>query len=172
MKRGFALGIILLLMLGIVRAASETNAQTVANISLNDGPYSDAHATMAVPQNTGVTILARQGGWYHVRLVSGQEGWVPMTSLRFQSGATGAAHSSWDTNAFNLFESGRAGASGTTATTGVRGLNQGMIQNAVPDPQAVKALSKYAASPAVARSYAAKLKLKSEQVAYLPKGGK
>lgn len=175
MKRGAILGATLLLVLGMVHAASQTNAQTVANISLNDGPYTDAHATVAVPQNTGVTILARQGGWYHVRLISGQDGWVPMTSLRFQSNAGSNPGSSWDKNAFNLFEGGRAGASGTTATTGVRGLNEGTIQNATPDPQAVLALAKYAATPDVARNFAAKLKLKSEQVTYLPvdpQGGK
>ncbi|MGH8372556.1 MAG: SH3 domain-containing protein [Gammaproteobacteria bacterium] len=175
MKRGITLGTTLLLVLGLVHAASQTNAQTVANVSLNDSPYTDAHVTVAVPQNTGVTILARQGGWYHVRLASGQDGWVPMTSLRFQSNAGTNPGSSWDTNAFNLFESGRAGASGTTATTGVRGLNEGTIQNATPNPQAVLALSKYAATPDAARRYAAALKLKTEQVAYLPKdsrGGK
>ena len=35
-----------------------------------------------VPVNTNLTIIARQGGWYHVRLAQGQDGWLPMTSLR------------------------------------------------------------------------------------------
>lgn len=170
MKRAIGLGIVVLLVLGAGYAAVQTNAQTVAKTNLNDGPYTDAHALSSVPGNTGVTILKRQGGWYHVRLASGKEGWVPMTSLRFDRGAANKAGSGWSASTFALFESGRSGATGTTATTGVRGLNQGTIQNAVPDPQAVDALSKYSATPDTARKFAAQLRLKSEKIAYLPKG--
>jgi len=172
MKRGIGLGIALLLALGAVYAAVHTNAQTVAKTNLNDSPYTDARAISTVPGNTGVTILKRQGGWYHVRLTSGKEGWLPMTSLRFDHGAGAKAGAGWSASTYALFESGRSGATGTTATTGVRGLNQGTIQNAVPDPQAVDALSKYSVTPATARQFAAQLKLKSEKIAYLPKGDK
>jgi len=172
MKRAIWLGIVLLLVLGAAYAAAHSNAQTVAKTSLNNGPYTDAQTLSSVPRNTGVTILERKGGWYHVRLASGKQGWVPMTSLRFDHGAGNKAGGGWSASTYALFESGRSGATGTTATTGVRGLNQGTIQNAVPDPQAVDALSKYAVSADTARKFASQLKHKSEKIAYLPKGGK
>ncbi|HEX6549321.1 MAG TPA: SH3 domain-containing protein [Gammaproteobacteria bacterium] len=169
MKRGLMLTGLLILVLGGVHAAATSNAQTVANVNLNDGPYSDAHTVAAVPPNTGVTILERRGGWYRVRLASGKDGWIPMTSLRF--GSTNSAGSSWNASDFNLFESGRAGGSGTTATTGVRGLNTGDIANARPDPQAVNELDGWTATPNQARQFAKQLSLRAQKIPYLPDAG-
>ena len=169
MRRAFILSATLLLVLGAVQGAAPYDAVTTLNTSLNDGPYSDAKALAAVPGNTGVGIIERHGGWYHVRLASGQDGWIPMASLRFDSGATAAGGGAGDVAA--LFESGRSGASGTTATTGVRGLNTGDIQNAKPDPQAVTALNAWTAKPPEARDFAGKLPAQAQKVDYLPPPG-
>jgi uncharacterized protein YgiM (DUF1202 family) len=162
----------LLLPLAVTAAAS-SKAQTIQITSMNAAPYSDAQAVIRLPVNTGLTLVERKGGWYHVRLDNGQQGWVPMTSIRLGEGSEAPAKSGWSYGALTgMFQSGRASTTDATATTGVRGLNEGTIQHAAPDTQAVLALAKYAATPEVARSYAAKLKLKSEQVAYLPKDSK
>ena len=171
MRRGWALGGALLLVLGAVHGAADSNAVTIANAILNDGPYSDAHAVTPVPASTAVTIIERQGGWYHVRLDSGKDGWIPMASLRFSTGATASTSAGGAAGLNALFESGRSGASGTTATTGVRGLNTGDIQNARPDPQAVQSLNAWAAKPPEARQFAEKLPLEAQKLDYLPKGG-
>ncbi len=175
MKRALFLGALLLLVLGLVQADSGSAATTVVTANLNDGPYSDANNIASVPANTGVTIIERQGGWYHVKLASGQDGWLPMTSLTLGaagSSATSANSSSsssgWK-NWFGLFESGRSGASGTTATTGVRGLNTGDIANAKPDPDAVTELEQWAMKPPQATQFAQQLPLKAAKVDYLPK---
>ena len=176
MKRALLLGLLLLLVLGVVQADSGSAATTVVTANLHDGPYSDASTLASVPANTGVTIIERQGGWYHVKLASGQDGWLPMTSLQLGSGGTGssatsanASNSSGWKSWFSLFESGRSGASGTTATTGVRGLNTGDIANAVPNPGAVTELEQWAAKPPEATQFAQQLPLTSTKVDYLPK---
>ena len=175
MKRALLLGVLLLLVLGGVQADSGSAATTVVTANLNDGPYSDANTIASVPANTAVTIVERQGGWYHVRMASGQDGWLPMTSLQLGA-ANGASTTSASANAssgwkswFSLFESGRSGASGTTATTGVRGLNTGDIANAKPNPEAVTALEQWAQKPQDATQFAQALPLKAAKVDYLPK---
>ncbi len=169
MRRPVGFAAVLLLVLGTVHAAATSSAQTVVAGNLASGPYSDASTVAAVPVNTAVTIVERQGGWYHVRLASGQDGWLPMTSLRLNSGGDSGA-GGWGTSWFSLFQSGRSGASGTTATTGVRGLNTGDIANAKPDPQAVAELNRWFAKPEGAKKFAAELELKADpKIAYLPK---
>src|ERR1700733_4919044 len=100
-----------LLALGVLHAAAVSTAQTVVAGNITSSPNSDASVVAAVPNATGVSIIERQGGWYHVRLASGQDGWLPMTSIRFNGGTTGTAQSSdWS----SLFQSGRSGAAGDT----------------------------------------------------------
>jgi len=175
MKRALFLGVLLLLVLGVVQADSGSAGQTVVTANMNDGPYSDANVVTSVPSNTAVTIIERQGGWYHVRLASGQDGWLPMTSLQLGTGSSTTAASANNSGSsgwkswFSLFESGRSGASGTTATTGVRGLNTGDIANAKPDPEAVTELEQWAAKPQEATQFAKQIQLKAEKVDYLPK---
>jgi hypothetical protein len=158
---------LLLLVFGVLRAAAVSTAQTVVAGNLNSAPNTDASVVTAIPNATGVSIIERQGGWYHVRLDSGQDGWLPMTSIRFNSGTTGTAQS---TDWSGLFQSGRSGAGGTTATTGVRGLNTGDIANAVPDPKAVDELNQWQATPDQAKTFAAALPLTADpKIDYLKK---
>lgn len=169
------IGVLLFAALGGVRADSGGNAETVVAGNMNDGPYSDANPVSNVPVNTDVTILTRQGGWYKVRLSTGQVGWLPMTNLRLGNPGGGTATPKNSSSSgglqgfFSLFESGRSGASGTTATTGVRGLNTGDIAHAKPDPAAVTELDQWMATPDDARAFATQLKLKPVNVPYLPK---
>src|SRR5579871_6121814 len=128
----------LLLALGAVHAAASSTAQTVVAGNIVSGPHSDASVVTAVPNGTAVTVLERQGGWYHVKTAEGQDGWLPMTSIRYDASSGGTATSGTDWA--SLFNSGRSGSGGTTASTGVRGLNTGDIANAKPDPAAVASL--------------------------------
>lgn len=166
MRRWLALSAAMLLVLGTVYAAAGSDASTIVDAKLADGPHSDAGVVAPMPSGTAVSVIERRGGWYHVRLASGQDGWVPMTSIRYNGGSSGASSSS--TNWSSLFESGRSGAGGTTATTGVRGLNTGDIAKAVPDPAAVKSLEQWAMQPPQARQFAGQLALKDVTAGYLP----
>ena len=160
--------LVMLIALG-VHAASQSSAQTIIATALNTAPYSDAGAVASLPVSTNVNIIERQGGWYHVRLASGQDGWLRMTSIRMNSASTGGSGSSWGFGWLSsLFESGRSGATGVTATTGVRGLNSGDVANAKPDPQAANEITAWSVTPLQARQFAQQLNLKPEQVAYLP----
>jgi len=157
----------ILLVLGAVHAAAVSTAQTVVAGNLNSSPNSDASVVAAVPNATAVTVIRRQGGWYHVRLASGQEGWLPMTSIRYNSSGKGSVVPGTDWS--SLFQSGRSGSSGATATTGVRGLNTGDIANATPDPQAVVDLDQWQSKPGQAKDFAAALPLTAApQIGYLP----
>jgi uncharacterized protein YgiM (DUF1202 family) len=157
-----------LLAFGVLHAAAVSTAQTVVAGNITSSPNSDASVVADVPNATGVSIIERQGGWYHVRLASGQDGWLPMTSIRFNSGSAATTQTSTDWS--SLFQSGRAGASGTTATTGVRGLNTGDIANAKPDEKAVAELDDWKAKPNQAKNFAAALPLTANpKIAYLPK---
>ena len=172
MRRSLFMAVMLLLFLGAVQADSGTTAETVVTGNMNDGPYSDANVVASVPVNTSLTIIERQGGWYHVRLPSGQLGWVRMTNLRLNTaGYSGSSTPAKSTGSsfFSLFESGRSGASGTTATTGVRGLNTGDIANAKPNLQAVAELAQWAAKPDAAKEFAKQLPANAVKVDSLPK---
>jgi uncharacterized protein YgiM (DUF1202 family) len=156
----------LLLALGAVHAAASSTAQTVVAGNLVSGPHSDASVVVAVPNAAAVTVIERQGGWYHVRTAAGQDGWLPMTSIRYDGTSTGAAAPGTDWA--SLFNSGRSGSGGTTASTGVRGLNTGDIANAKPDPAAVTELDKWAAKPDQAKDFAAAIPLKANtKIGYL-----
>jgi hypothetical protein len=143
-----------MLILGAVHAAAVATAQTVVAGNLTSGPYSDASVVSALPNGAAVTVIERQGGWYHVKTADGQEGWLPMTSIRYNSSGTGTAAAP-GTDWAGLFNSGRSGSGGSTATTGVRGLNTGDIANATPDIKAVEGLDKTQAKPEQAKTFAA-----------------
>ena len=158
----------IMLILGAVHAAAVATAQTVVAGNLSSGPYSDASVVTAVPNGAAVTVIERQGGWYHVRTAAGQDGWLPMTSIRYNSSGSGAAAAP-GTDWAGLFNSGRSGSGGSTATTGVRGLNTGDIANAKPDIKAVQSLDHWQAKPGQAKDFAAAVPLKAnDKIGYLP----
>ena len=158
----------LLLALGALHAAATSTAQTVVAGNLVSGPHSDASVVTAVPNGAAVTVIERQGGWYHVRTTAGQEGWLPMTSIRYDGTSSGAAAPGTDWA--SLFNSGRSGSGGSTASTGVRGLNTGDIANAKPDTAAVAKLDDWAVKPAQAKDFAADVPLTAKpKIGYLAK---
>ena len=157
----------IMLILGAVHAAAVATAQTVVAGNLTSGPHSDSSVVTAVPNGAAVTVIERQGGWYHVKTADGQDGWLPMTSIRYNSSASGTAAAP-GTDWAGLFSSGRSG-SGSTATTGVRGLNTGDIANATPDIKAVEGLDRWQAKPDQAKDFAAKVPLEAnDKIGYLP----
>lgn len=156
----------IMLILGAVHAAAVSTAQTVVAGKLTSGPHSDASVVTDIPNGATVTVIERQGGWYHVRTAAGQDGWLPMTSIRYNNSGSGAKAPGTDWA--GLFNSGRSGSGGSTATTGVRGLNTGDIANAKPDIAAVEGLDKSQAKPQEAKDFAAAVPLTANKIGYLP----
>ena len=169
MRRLLAMAAVSLLALGGVHAAASSNATTVAAGNLTSGPFSDASVVAPVATGAAITVIERKGGWYHVKLGTGQDGWLPMASIRYDSSgaaATGGGGSDWAA----LLQSGRSGSGGSSATTGVRGLNTGDIENAVPDPAAVTELDDWAMKPGQAKRFAQQLPAEAQKVDYLDQG--
>lgn len=122
----------------------------VRQSELLQAPFSDADRVAKLPEQTTVTVLARQGAWMQVQ-AGEQSGWVRLLSVRIDGGARAQAASGVG-KAVNV---ALTGSSGTAVATGVRGLDQEQIANASPNLAAVDGLEAYAVGDAAARAWAA-----------------
>lgn len=154
-----------LLLCSIGLAAQADPAHVIRATELKDKPFSDAATLMPLAENAPVDVLAREGGWYRVK-VKNAEGWVRMTALRLGDGSAKPGNSGVG-SALQFLSTGRSGSSGVTVATGVRGLDASDISNATPDPKAVASLDRLAVKPGDARRYAAEAKLQARKIAYL-----
>lgn len=90
-KQGFIGGIalvllsILLYFLGNNQANFEQNSRTAIvlenTIELKNGPDAQSTAVIDVHEGLKVELLDQIGDWYKVKLMNGDEGWLPMSSL-------------------------------------------------------------------------------------------
>lgn len=158
------LALILALLSG---AAFAESGYTVRIIELKQEPYSDAKTTQMLPEKTKVEVLKRENGWMQVKTASGVSGWIRMLSLRMTSSAK-----SNESGIGSLFSLARTGSTGSTVTTGVRGLSEGQLKNAKPNPAELARMRQFSASRADAERYAASEQLAPNRVEYLPVGRK
>lgn len=156
----------LLLLCGLSLGAQADPAQVIRATELKDKPFSDAATLLPLAEKAVVNVLAREGGWYKVK-VQGKEGWVRMTTLRLGDGSAKPGDSGVG-SALQFLSTGRSGSSGVTVATGVRGLDAADITNAKPDPKAVEGMDTLAVNADEARRYAAEQKLQAQKIAYLP----
>ncbi|WP_127474895.1 hypothetical protein [Sulfurivermis fontis] len=157
--------LVTLLLFGLSYVAQADPAHVIRATELKDKPFSDAATLLPLAENVLVDVLAREGGWYRVK-VNNAEGWVRMTALRLGDGSAKPGDSGVG-SALQFLSTGRSGSSGVTVATGVRGLDAADISNATPDPMAVDNLEKFAVKPGDARRYAAEAKLQAQKIAYL-----
>ena len=90
-KQGFIGGIALILLsillyfLGNIQANFEQNSRTAVvlenTIELKNGPDAQSTAVIDVHEGLKVELLDQIGDWYKVKLMNGDEGWLPMSSL-------------------------------------------------------------------------------------------
>lgn len=147
-------------------------AQQAAYVStatdLKREPSRSAETIEALPANTALQSLKRQGSWVQVQHGE-QVGWVRMLVVR--SGTPGTAKKG-ESGLAKLFNLARSGSSGAVTTTGVRGLDKEQIQNATPNPAELAKLDGYAADEAQARKLASsKPALSVSSVAYVKADG-
>jgi hypothetical protein len=145
-------------------AAWGESAQTVKATDLKKTPFADAETVAALPENTTVEILKRQGPWTQVKAAD-KEGWVRMLALRMGDGT--AKGGSGGAGLAGLLNIARTGSSGTTVATGVRGLTKEELANAQPNPEEMRKLKQYTVGAKEARTFAAAGGLKAQQVDYL-----
>ena len=156
-----ALGILLSACYSAAGMAEQRAAQTVQATELRAEPASNANALAHLDKQAQVVVLQRQGGWYEVQTTSGQRGWLPLLSLRFDKSAQ--ARSSDLGNLLNLGQAAPAGG----VATGVRGISDEELRSAKGSlPDNVQTLESFAVSPGQARSFAQQGGLHSKTLPY------
>ena len=141
-------------------------AYTIRSTELKAKPYSDAQTLTSLPPRSRVEVLGRQASWTQVKSTS-FSGWVKMLSLQLEANNQNKRGDNGLSALFNVASSGR---SSSTVTTGIRGLSEEQLKNAKPNPQALQAAKRFAASREAAQRYAAEGKLHAQSVGYLDGG--
>jgi hypothetical protein len=139
-------------------ALAQEAGVTIRAVALMQAPYSDAAQLAELPQQSAVTVLARQGAWMQVQ-AGEQTGWLRLLAVRLG----GSMRAQGDSGVGKAVNVALSGSSGTAVATGVRGLDREQIANATPDLAAVDGLEGYAASEADARALAAEAPALSAQ---------
>nr|WP_298140872.1 SH3 domain-containing protein [uncultured Pseudomonas sp.] len=159
-----ALGVLLSVCYSATGLAEQRAAQTVQATELRAEPTNGANALAHLDKQAPVLVLQRQGGWYEVQTASGQRGWLPLLSLRFDKNAQ--ARSSDLGNLLNLGQTKPA----SGVATGVRGISDEELRSAKGSlPDNVQTLESFAVSPGQARSFAQKGGLHSKALPYAPR---
>lgn len=141
-------------------------AYIIRTTELKAKPFTDSQTLTTLPPRSRVEVLARQSSWTQVKSAS-FSGWVKMLSLQLETSGQSKRGDNGLSALFNVASTGR---SSSTVTTGIRGLSEEQLKNAKPDPKALQAAKRYAASREDARRYAAEGKLDAQSVDYLNGG--
>ena len=157
----------LCLLIGLVPTAwAGGYAYTIRPTELKAKPYADAQTITTLLPRARVEVLARRASWTQVKTASAS-GWVKMLSLQLEKSGQGRRGDNGLSALFNVASTGR---SGSTVTTGVRGLSEEQLKDAKPNPQALQAAKRYAASREDAKRFAAEGKLNAQSEGYLNGG--
>ena len=190
MKTLILSGISATLLFASLGLAADQYAVTLRDSKVVAKPFRDAASIGSIDSDTRIQVLKRKGGWYKINN-DGQTGWVRLTNLRLQRGASnknkakknkgkgkgktsapgqqkkkiGSLDTLGEALTGGLFTTGSS--SKVTSTTGIRGLDEEDIGNAEPNPAAVAQLDKFTVSTDQAERFASKAKLNSTQLDYL-----
>lgn len=152
---------------GTATTAKERGATRTA-VELMATPFRDAQSAGQLAANTPVDILERRGGWLRIA-AQGKSGWAKLHQVRSGAGPQAQQSGEGLTLLKNVGQTGRSGAQGIVATTGIRGMSAEQLQNAKPDPAAVKMVDGYSVTAGQARDYAKAAGLEEKTVPPLPK---
>lgn len=152
-----------LIFLLVVCLAPVAQAATGAGVMMRDSalrtePNTAAEKLEALAKDSAVTVLQRQGGWYRIRSIAGNEGWVRMLSVRFKSRArTGVGGEIRTLSRF---------ASDDAVATGVRGLSEDE-QGGGAGTASLQPVHDLRVVPDEARQFAGAAGLKSRDIDYI-----
>lgn len=138
------------------------SAITVEATALRASASNSAASLQALPADTRLRILKRQGGWYQVQTASGQQGWLALLMVRFDKSASAKGG-----NITELLQSSTAVAPASSVATGVRGVTDDQLEAAAgASSSSLQALDRYAVSANRARAFAQSAGLRSQPIAY------
>jgi len=159
-----------LALLAYAAVAGSEPAVTVRAIELKATPAADGKTVVALPTDSAVDVVSRQGAW--VQLKAGRNtGWAKLFDVRLASASNAPAKSGTGSNAMAQTLGLAAGTRTSTVTTGVRGLDADMLSKAVPNPQEFATLESYASTKEQAQTFAKAGRLDTRQVETLVAGG-
>lgn len=156
------------LLLAIPLAQAAESGAAIKADELKAEPFRDAKTVGQLAAGDKVDILNKDGGWLQVKSAKGS-GWVRMLSIR--KGEARKSSAGAEVSGLAGLASGRAGTGRVVATTGIRGLNEEELKAAKFNETEVKLAESYMTSRTDAQKFAAKGKLKAQQMDYLPDTG-
>lgn len=161
-----------LLAAAALPALAQEQAFTNRATELRERASSEARVLAPLPAETPVKVLARSSGWTQVQ-AGQQTGWVRVFHLRFPASVEASSSSGGALGGLSsMLGFGRPKTQeAKIATIGIRGLSQEDLQNANPNPEAVRRMQSYRADRAAAERFAREAKLAAAQVAYVDEGG-
>lgn len=153
------------LALASFAAAAQDQAFTNRATDLKATASVDAATVASLPENTSVTVVARQGAWTRVD-ASGKQGWVRAFNLRFPATVQASSSSTGGTLAGlgSALGFGRRDTKANVATTGIRGLSPEDLKNASPNAEALARAHTYRADKPAAERFAREGKLSTVSV--------
>lgn len=158
-----ALAALLLSLCSSLALAELRQAHTVQDTELRAEPNNAAASLGRIGKQTGVLVQARQGGWYQVQTGNGQQGWVPLLSLRFAKDG----QSTGGSNLGSLLSLGSQAAPASGVATGVRGISDEQLHSGSSGLSAdLQYLERFAAQPGEARAFAQQGGLQSQALPY------
>lgn len=164
-RQTFRGALLAILLFAATSAAAATGGAAIKTDNIKSEPFSDARTVGALAAGDKVEIIKKDGGWLQIKSAKGA-GWVRMLSIR-RGDAQKASAGSEVAGLLGL-ASGRAGTGQVVATTGVRGLNEEELKSAQFNEKELKLVKAFISSKQEAQAFAAKGKLVSQQVEYLP----
>jgi uncharacterized protein YgiM (DUF1202 family) len=137
-------------------------AITVEATALRASASNGAASLQALPADTRLRILKRQGGWYQVQTSSGEQGWLALLAVRFDK-AAGAKSG----DIAGLLQGSTAVQPASSVATGVRGVTDDKLEaGASAGSTPLQTLERYAVTPSRARAFAQSGGLRSQAIAY------
>lgn len=168
----FALVLAVALLAPVPAVSAAESGFTVSATDLRERPFFDAPSLTKLAAKTAVEILERQGGWMRVK-APGREGWVRLLMVRLDAPPSETAAGSWATRFGFGTSRGRVNnPASPTVTTGIRGLSPVELENAKPDPEQVKRLQSFRATPEQAQAHAGAAVLTAFRVPAFDEDGK
>lgn len=149
----------LLCLPGLALAASGPGT-IIRDTVMRAGPSPSSQSLEKLAGDSAVTILERDGGWYRIRSIAGNEGWVRMLSVRFKSKTRGGV--AGELRTLSSFASG-----GGSVATGVRGLSQDQDHGGEGGSASLQPVHDLRVEPDEARAFAGAANLKSRELDYL-----
>lgn len=151
----------LLLSVPLLAAAADSG-KLLRAAELRAKPFSDAAVVSALPANTVISVLRRQGAWAQIE-VKGQQGWVKVLNIVTDSGRQAGS---------SLVEAGKVlttGSSGRESSAAVKGVSEESLKKAKPAPREVEYLETLGSSEEQARRFAKSAGLDGdEKLPFLP----